>query len=364
MGKLTQAKVDTWLKAGKPIPGRSDGSGLTFALSSKGTAAWTLRYRFAGRMRELTLSNDANLQDARKAARAQRVLIDQGVDPQAERRKAKLALCQAKTFEELSADYMGRAAPDLGDATRDHTRQYLDRDILPRIGSLRIEEVTGAEIVHMVEQVAKRSDSAARRVFQITQVIFAHGIAKHLAKLNPCGGLRLKAIIGKARPVREKVSLSAEELGPFQRALPACGLRIGLALRVLLATGARKGELLNARKVDVDLDGATWTVPADHAKNGQEFVIPLAPQVLEQFRKLVALAGSSEWLVPGQDSRQPASREMLNRAINALGLDRKVSPHDLRRTMRSHLGALGVDVIVGRHEQASEGNDGRHLHAR
>ncbi len=113
-----------------------------------------------------------------------------------------------------------------------------------------------------------------------------------------------------------------------------------------MATGARKGELLNARKTDVDLDGGTWTIPADHAKNGRAFVIPLAPQVVEHLRKLVALAGSSQWLIPGQDPREPASRELLNRAINALALDRKVAPHDLRRTMRSHLGALGVDVIV------------------
>src|SRR5262249_43190669 len=191
-----------------------------------------------------------NLEDARRLARRERVHLDEGLDPQAERRKRRLALSRAKTFEELAADYMVRAAPDLADTTRAEARRYLKRDILPQLGHLRIDEVTGAEIVHLVEYVAKRSVTSARRAFQITSVIFSHGVAKHLGKSNPCSGLRLKAILGKSKPVREKISLTPEELGAFLRALPACGLRIELALRILLATGARKGELLSARRTD------------------------------------------------------------------------------------------------------------------
>src|SRR5689334_9424368 len=117
MANLTQAQVDGWLKAKKPIAGKSDGSGLTFCLSTRGTPSWTLRYRFAGRMRELTLTNDTSVQNARKLARAQRVLIDQGSDPGAQKRKTKLELLKAKTFAELAEDYLRRAAPDLANAT-------------------------------------------------------------------------------------------------------------------------------------------------------------------------------------------------------------------------------------------------------
>jgi Arm DNA-binding domain len=173
-GLLSQAQVDAWIKAGKPIAGSSDGQGLTFTLSPTGTIAWTLRYRFAGRTREMTLSNDASVQNGRRLARAQRVLLDQSIDPHAEKRKLKLALRTAKTFAELAQDYVGRAGPDLAPATLGHIRQYPKRDIVPRIGTLRIEEVTGAEIVHMTEQVARRSDSSARAVFRIVSVIYSH----------------------------------------------------------------------------------------------------------------------------------------------------------------------------------------------
>ncbi|BBL76801.1 Arm DNA-binding domain-containing protein [Methylomagnum ishizawai] len=54
MGKLTDVQIRNWVKAGKSIA-RADGGGLTFTLSAKGTAAWVLRYRFGGGVRELTL---------------------------------------------------------------------------------------------------------------------------------------------------------------------------------------------------------------------------------------------------------------------------------------------------------------------
>lgn len=43
MGKLTDVQIRHWMKAGVPVA-KSDGDGLTFTLSAKGTAAWTLRY--------------------------------------------------------------------------------------------------------------------------------------------------------------------------------------------------------------------------------------------------------------------------------------------------------------------------------
>ena len=47
MGKLSDVELRNWVKAGQPVI-KTDGDGLTFTLSAKGTAAWTLRYRIAG----------------------------------------------------------------------------------------------------------------------------------------------------------------------------------------------------------------------------------------------------------------------------------------------------------------------------
>jgi hypothetical protein len=54
MGELSDKQVQAWLRAKKPIAGKSDGGGLTFTLSASGTAAWVFRYRLHGRAKELT----------------------------------------------------------------------------------------------------------------------------------------------------------------------------------------------------------------------------------------------------------------------------------------------------------------------
>ena len=43
MGELSDFHLKDWIKKGEPIPGKSDGQGLTFTLSSNGTASWVLR---------------------------------------------------------------------------------------------------------------------------------------------------------------------------------------------------------------------------------------------------------------------------------------------------------------------------------
>lgn len=57
MANLTERQLQAWLRVGRVIAGKRDGDWLTFTLSPAGTASWTLRYRLAGRARELTLGN-------------------------------------------------------------------------------------------------------------------------------------------------------------------------------------------------------------------------------------------------------------------------------------------------------------------
>jgi len=82
MGKLTDTQLRAWIKTGAPIPGKSDGGGLTFTLSKTGVASWVLRYRIAGKQRELTLGRypDISLAKARALAAENRVAVQQVID--------------------------------------------------------------------------------------------------------------------------------------------------------------------------------------------------------------------------------------------------------------------------------------------
>ena len=107
---LNDIQIRNWVSKGEPIA-RSDGDGLTFTLSSAGTATWVLRYRIGkGRRREPTIGNypDISLVAAREKARFFRVAIDEGRDPAIEKQEEKNRVQGAWSVRELIADYRDR----------------------------------------------------------------------------------------------------------------------------------------------------------------------------------------------------------------------------------------------------------------
>lgn len=100
-----------------PMPlARSDGGGLTFTLSSSGTATWILRYRMAGRAKELTIGNfpDISLAEAPKIAREKRAEIDRAGDPAADKRRMKALALKDWTVRQLIDDYREKILSNLG----------------------------------------------------------------------------------------------------------------------------------------------------------------------------------------------------------------------------------------------------------
>ncbi|MBK9351391.1 MAG: tyrosine-type recombinase/integrase [Sulfuritalea sp.] len=355
---MSAIQVEQWRKAGMPIAGKSDGDGLTFTLSKGGTASWVLRYRFGGKQREMTLGNypDISLAEARKLAAEKRVAVDKGADVATAKRIEKMERAQANSFRELADDYMTRAAPNLSASYRSETRRYLDKDILPRIGGIPAKEVTPADIVVMIERIAERSKSSARAVFTMVSSMFDHGVGKHLVTGNPCALLKVSSISELNAAARARVNLNDDQLRAFIAALPALGKENELAIKIILATGVRKGELSRARWIDVDLDAGLWSIPPENQKGrrstkeaGKAFVIPLPALVVGWFRELEKLAMGSEMVMPGRyrSGANTINHSTFNRALGKLPADlARVTPHDLRSTARSHLAALGINIIV------------------
>jgi integrase len=358
MGKLTDVQIRNWIKAGKPVA-VADGDGLTFTLSAKGTAAWTLRYRIAGKRKELTLGRypDMALIKAREIAGSKRVEIQQGIDVSAEKRKAEHAAANAWTFRKLADNYFEKAADYLADSTVYGRRQQLRDYVYPKIGGIAAADVSPVEIVAIVEATSAKSLHVARLVLIAIREVFAHGIARHVVTENPCAHIKARAIIGGTKQQRERVMLTDAEIGELFRALPGTSRPNALMVRILLATGARIGELVKAEWSQVDIERAEWTIPPEHSKNGKPFIIPLPPLVTGWFAELHALAFESRYVLPirtrnnGNEADAPMEPTTLNAALGTLATTlgdkcRRFTPHDLRSTCRSHLGALGTEVLI------------------
>ena len=102
-----------------------------------------------------------------------------------------------------------------------------------------------------------------------------------------------------------------------------------LALKLLLALGVRKGELLRAQRREFDLDSAftvnpVWRLPGNRTKTGTPLTIPLVPAVVSWLKALRETAGGSECVFPmrRRDPRQRALHigiDPLNAALPECG---------------------------------------------
>lgn len=358
MGALNDIQIRHWIKAAAPVA-KSDGDGLTFTLSAAGTASWVLRYRYGGKQREKTIGKfpDISLKKARELAAADRVRIQQGMDVGREKQIEKHEQIKAMTVKSLVADYEEKVLPGLAASTGVSRRQKIRTYIFPAIGHLTARDVSGADLVDLLERVNAKHPKQVKEVLSVVKTIFDHAQSKKIIDINPAVGISHKAISGVAgRAGSTRIMLNDDEIKALLTALGKANRTVEFVTRILLSTAVRIQALMLAEWAHVDFEKKTWLIPpGDGRKSIREFVVPLTEQVIGYFQELKKIAGRSDYVVPvikkrkeGDYPMQPGS---VNHALERVCADlgdkiRAFSPHDLRSTARSHLGALGVPVAI------------------
>jgi integrase len=360
--RLTALQVKRAHEKGEPVL-LPDGAGLYLRKQSASGTTWTLRYRFGGRDRWMALGSypDMELAAARKAARAKRALVDAGRDPLLEKQseiEAQLKASAAKKargkFTELAEDWY---ETEIAGGHLKHPavpRRHLDKYLLPEFGNTVPADITPAMAARLLARVAKRAPTAANDLLRYMRRVFRFAVRRRLIASSPVADFNLSDAGGK-ECARQR-SLSRDELERLFMALrdsPSFGGTNLLTIKLLLALGVRKGELLRAKWSEFDLDGATdlgpvWRLPAKRTKTSAPLSVPLVPAVVSWLKALREVACGSEYLLPKRrrDRRQRALHvgiDTLNAALAGVdhGLE-EFTIHDLRRTMRTHLSSLGI----------------------
>jgi integrase len=325
MDRLNDIQIRHWIKAGNPVAkAQGEVPGLTFTLSAKGTASWVLRYRYGGRPREYTIGRypEYSIKHAKEEALEARAKVQKGVDVARERQKDSIERAAAKTLRELANDYMEKVFPRLAKSTVRQRRQHIEGVILPKLGGLPARDVTTADIVSLIESVGVKSKNVAELVFTAFAEIFKHGVARHVVTANPCAGISVTAICGRAEPTRQRLKLSEDELRVILPALSGIGKENALATKIQLATCVRINELAKAEWTDVNFDEALWFVPDANSKTGRGFTVPLVTSVIEWFEELKVLSCGSKYVLPARQVRRRAENQgethYEQRALNAV----------------------------------------------
>jgi len=226
--------------------------------------------------------------------------------------------------------------------------------LLSELGQLRAREVTRKQLIAFLDAiVARGAPITANRVYSLLVQMFRWAVAKDLVPASPMVGIERPG--GDERP-RSRV-LTAAEVRAFWTKIDKADMaeQTRLALKLLLVTAQRRGELTFAKWSHFDLDQKLWTIPLEllkssHARrsNPEPHQVPLSPLALELLGKLKALSGNNPYVLPARaDKRKKRSysERVLSRAVreNAkhFGIEH-FTPHDLRRTAASHMTKLKV----------------------
>jgi integrase len=175
--------------------------------------------------------------------------------------------------------------------------------------------------------------------------MFSMAVRWGLRADNPCKGIE------RNQEHRRQRYLSGDELGRLAQALNALRDRQSAdIIRMLLLTGARRGETLQARWDDIDLVTGTWTKPAATTKRPTEHRVPLSEatrRLLLDLRERVP--AESVWVFPaaGGDGHRRDVKDSWAAVCRAADIN-GARLHDLRHTYASVLASAGLSLpIIG-----------------
>jgi integrase len=324
-----------------------DGGGLYLHSDPPAQCSWLFRYRLDGKTRWMGLGPypAISLAKARELASNARTIKALGTDPlnqrDANRAAARLAAAKTITFKQCAESYI--KAHRVGWRNAAHASQWentLRAYVYPRIGALSVQAVDTSLIVRVLEPIWNTKPETASRVRGRIETILnwakVHGYRDgdnparwkgHLDHLLPA-----KA---KVRRVKHHAAMAYAELPEFIAALreqDGIGAR---ALKFLILTAARTGEVIGAHWSEIDLKNKIWTVPAERMKAGKDHRVPLCPGAVAilQAIKPENTVGDT-FIFPGNKPQKPQSNMVFLMLLRRMNLGH-LTAHGFRATFKT-----------------------------
>lgn len=356
MPKLTDLAVKQ-MEAREKQYAVSGGDGLRLLIKPNGTKAWRYNYRYGGKQKTLALGvyPKVSLKEARLSLEDAKKLLRKGIDPSQEKqRKKRQAVFDSTTaFENIAREWWHHQK---GTWTKDHAQRVwlrLKDNSFSSLGHRSIGEIEPQDVILVIRKIEKRGAlDVAQRVLQDVRRVCRYAVQTGQLKINPVSELNAEII--KGRKTSHRASLPREELPEFLRALDGYVERgrliTLLAIRLLILTFVRPGELRGARWEEFDLENEVWRIPGARMKMGTDHIVPLSDQAQQIIQQLRPITQQYEFLFPSERRRTECmSDNTMRRAIFRIGYDgntpnkSKCVPHGFRATASSILNESGFN---------------------
>lgn len=347
--RLTDAKLRTLTEPGKHF----DGGGLYLELTKTGGRYWRMKYRHGGKEKRLAFGvyPAVSLKDARDQATAARKVLQSGDDPGALRKadKAKAAHEAVNTLEAVARDWMKHQGTRWEDVTLGRIRASFEADIFPALGARPLASIKPGELMAAVKKIeARGAGELAARVLQRVKAVYRWAVTHERIESNPMLDLVPSEIL-KPREVQHRAAMADRDLPEFLRKLDHYegDMQTVQALRLVLLTATRPGEVRGARWPEFDLDAALWIIPAERMKMRHEHRVPLSVQAVEVLRTMQPHSDGGGLVFPSPSYRsKPLSENTLNSALARMGFKGSATAHGFRALFSTVANECGWDPDV------------------
>ena len=332
MARLTVRKIETAKGPAK----LTDEHGLYLRVSPRGAKSWIQRLTIQGLRTDNSIGHypAVGLAEARATAFERWKIAKAGGDPRTENGKAVLA----PTFAEAADAVIAMHTPTWrSPKSAPQWRASLETYAYPSIGEMPVSEITPAHVMAVLLPIWNDKRETARRVKQRISAICRWAVAQGYRTDDPAGivvDAALPRNVVKRRPMPALPYAEVADCIAKVKASRRAGASSKLALEFLVLTAARSAEVRNATWSEIDVDGASWTVPAERMKANREHRVPLSARALEILAEAAELSDGSGLVFPGARRDRPLSENTHAKLLRELGF--AAVTHGFRSSFRDY----------------------------
>jgi len=304
---------------------------------------YVVQYRIGRQQRRESLGDVRKItyDQARKIARQRFAQVELGTDPAAERKQALAQASAAKlTLAVVACRYLDAKRTMLRASTYEAAERYLTQYWKP-LGNCPIETIRRADVAARLQELTKaHGRTSAARARDNLSALYGWAMREGLCESNP--------VIATNDPTegmqpRDRV-LRDDEVHTIWNTCQDDDF--GRIVRLLLLTGCRREEIGALKWDEVNLDTGLLTIPGARTKNGRTLELALPGIAIEILQSAPRRHGRDYVFGSrgGAFSGWSAAKLRLDAKIT-ITTGKPVAPwrlHDLRRTMRTGLGKLGI----------------------
>jgi integrase len=243
---------------------------------------------------------------------------------------------RAMTFKQAATAYIVAQEPSWrGNRSGIQWTQSLQKYVFPRLGSLLVSDIDTPCVLSVLEPIWTRIPESARRIRNRIELVLDYATAHGMRTGdNPA---KWKGLLEnllpdqrKANGVNHHAAMPWKDVPAFMTRLRDIPDNAARALELAILCASRSSEVLKARWSEIDLNTATWTIPAPRMKNHREHQVPLSRRAVELLANLPRVG---EFLFVGRGDGPP-NRTALLVMLQRMG-DTEFTAHGFRSSFSS-----------------------------